>query len=346
MAQFKNNLLELFRSKGIADEELPIFLNAHFRSAGHRSETNEVFYPKSDTPVLALIYKGGRLQEVRAEMNLPQSAIEELCDTIYRDYVGDVGTGFRLDVLFCHLPVNGAWRYRDVFQILPIPSTAPRPPFFYAEHPFLLEYSFPATKNGHTSGERSVRELRRLELLLGVLLTVRFRSEHFRSAEATHRWVMDLNTTSDGPKCAYQQLGYYWKDLRPELGGLSSPDETPFIQCVPASKYYVDLLPLSRELTLPDDLSDSLDCFFELDADNQRRFLQACFWFTQAFQSMSMSASFINLIQAVETLMPRAKAEGRCPVCKKELKLGPTKLFQSFMDEYAPMSPTNNEMRE
>jgi len=26
--------------------------------------------------------------------------------------------------------------------------------------------------------------------------------------------------------------------------------------------------------------------------------------------------------------------------------LGPTKLFQSFMNEYAPMSPTNNEMRQ
>jgi len=78
MVEFKHNLLDLFRSKGIADEELPIFLNAFFRSAGHSSETNEVFYPKSNTPVLALVYKGGRLQEVRAEMNLPDGAIEQL----------------------------------------------------------------------------------------------------------------------------------------------------------------------------------------------------------------------------------------------------------------------------
>jgi hypothetical protein len=59
-----------------------------------------------------------------------------------------------------------------------------------------------------------------------------------------------------------------------------------------------------------------------------------------------MSASFINLIQAVETVMPRPKSDGRCSVCKKEIKLGPTKLFQIFMDEYAPMLPTNNEMRQ
>src|SRR6266404_9902279 len=143
MGEFKQNLLDLFRARGIVDEELPVFLNAAFRSAGHSSETNEVFYPKSNTPVLALVYKGGRLQEVRPELDLSQSAIEELCDTIYRDYVGDIGIGFCQTVVFSHhLTVKGAWRYRDVFQILPIPSTAPRPPFSYAGHPFLLEYTF------------------------------------------------------------------------------------------------------------------------------------------------------------------------------------------------------------
>src|SRR5207237_7603003 len=100
MAKSKYNVLDLFRSKGIADEELPIFLNAAFRSAGHSSETNEVFYPKSSTPVLTLVYKSGRLQEVLIDENLSQSAIEELCDKIYRDYVGNVGTGFCQEVLF------------------------------------------------------------------------------------------------------------------------------------------------------------------------------------------------------------------------------------------------------
>jgi hypothetical protein len=342
----KRNLLDLFRSKGIADEELPVFLNAHFRSAGHCSETNEVFYPRNNSPVLALTYKSGRLQEVRAEVDMPQSAIEELCDTIYRDFIGDAGNGFRQEVLFCRLPVNGTWRYRDLCQIMPIPPTAPRPSFSYAQHPFLIEYSFPATANGHTSNQRSARALRRLELLFGCLLKTPFRPDRFRR-EGTHRWVMTVDATSDSPvKCSYQQLGYHWKHLRPYLEDFSSVNEIPSINLVPASKYYIDFVPTSRKLTLPDDLSESLDCFFGLDPDGQQRFLQACFWFTQADQSGSMSSSFINLIQAIETLMPRAKADGRCSTCQKELKPGPTKLFESFMDEYAPMSPSKNDMRE
>src|SRR5881394_2496338 len=117
MVDIKQNLLDLFRAKGIADEELPVFLNAAFRSAGHSSKTSEVYYPKSNTPVLALVYKSGRLQEVRPEISLSQNQVEELCDTIYRDYVGDVGIGFCQTVVFSHqLPVKGAWRYRDVLQ--------------------------------------------------------------------------------------------------------------------------------------------------------------------------------------------------------------------------------------
>jgi hypothetical protein len=252
MPELKQSLLDRLRAKGIADEELPVFLNAAFRSAGHSSETNEVYYPKSNTPVLTLVYKNGRLREVRPEISLSQNDIEELCDTIYRDYVGDIGIGFCQAVVFSHqLTVRGAWRYRDVFQILPIPSTAPRPPFSYAEHPFLLEYSFPATTNGHTSAERSVRELRRLELLLRSLLTVRLTSDNFRSAERSHRWITDFRS-AEGPKCAYQQLGYYWNGLRSRVEGFSRIDELPLIRSVSASKYYVNFLSLSEELTFPD----------------------------------------------------------------------------------------------
>jgi hypothetical protein len=346
MTQTSKNLLDVFRAKGITDEELPVFLNAHFRSAGHRSETNEVFYPKSNSPVLALNYKHGTLQEVHAKVDLPDGAIDELIEILHRDYIGSVGNGFRQEVLFCRLPVNGTWRYRERFQILPIPSTAPRPPFSYAEHPFLIEYSFPATTNGHTSNERSVHALRRLELLLGCLLSTPFRSDRFRGADGTHRWITRISIGGDSPvQCSYEPLGYYWKDLKSHVQGFSSVDEIAPIKLVPASKYYVDSFPVSSDLTLPDDLTESLDCFFGLEPDRQQRFLQACFWFRQADQAASMSSSFINLVNAVERLMPSGKAEGRCSACNKEIKPGPTKLFKHFMDEFAPISPLKNEMR-
>src|ERR1017187_7864237 len=45
-------------------------------------------------------------------------------------------------VLFAPLPVTGAFRYREDFQILPVPDEAPRPTYLAADHPFLLQFSY------------------------------------------------------------------------------------------------------------------------------------------------------------------------------------------------------------
>jgi len=78
---------------------------------------------------------------------------------------------------------------------------------------------------------------------------------------------MDFTPANDVPKCAYKQLGYYWKDLKPDLEGLSNIHAVPSVQSIAGSKYYVDSLPLSEDLTVPDDLAESLDGFFALSVD-------------------------------------------------------------------------------
>jgi hypothetical protein len=144
MAKVTKNLLSVFQSKGIEDEELPDFLNSHFGSSAHRSETNEVFYPNDSAPALVLVYKKGRLVEVHAEPSVSDGEIDELCDLIFRKHIGTSETGFRQEVLLSHARVSGAWRYRDMFQLLPIPANAPQAPFPYigAEYPLLIEHSY------------------------------------------------------------------------------------------------------------------------------------------------------------------------------------------------------------
>jgi hypothetical protein len=113
-----------------------------------------------------------------------------------------------------------------------------------------------------------------------------------------------------------------------------------------AAEYYAVASLSSQTMVLPDDLSESIDCFFGLEKDDQQRFLRACFWFRQADRSPTFSVSFINLVQAIETLLPPAESEGPCPVCKKEIKPSLTKLFKSFMEEYAPISASGYEARQ
>ena len=47
------------------------------------------------------------------------------------------------DVFFNVLPVEGYWRYRDQWQIVPAPPQAPRPHVVIADHPFIVELRVP-----------------------------------------------------------------------------------------------------------------------------------------------------------------------------------------------------------
>lgn len=40
------------------------------------------------------------------------------------------------------IPVKGWYRYKDLFQILPVDDDAPQPPAILDHHPFIIEYRF------------------------------------------------------------------------------------------------------------------------------------------------------------------------------------------------------------
>jgi hypothetical protein len=91
------------------------------------------------------------------------------------------------EVLFATLPVNGAFRYEDVFQILPVPSEAPRPSVLIADHPFLLQFKYKSSQNAFLRAARRAAQARRLKLLLSVLLEGGVRGA---GSFSRHHWVI------------------------------------------------------------------------------------------------------------------------------------------------------------
>jgi hypothetical protein len=43
--------------------------------------------------------------------------------------------------MFSTRPVEGQWRYRNQFQIVPAPAAAPRPDMLVAEHSFIVDFA-------------------------------------------------------------------------------------------------------------------------------------------------------------------------------------------------------------
>lgn len=64
------------------------------------------------------------------------------------------------------LNVQGTWRYRDEFQIVPAPDDAPRPKYSLGAQPFVIEVMYQPCNNILVSGARALRALRSTVLKL------------------------------------------------------------------------------------------------------------------------------------------------------------------------------------
>src|SRR4029077_14955463 len=127
-------------------------------------------YPATANFKLELRYEDGRLVDIVAGPGLTSIELSGVRQRVEAELLTATGTAVGRVVLFASVPVTGYFRYRDVFQWIPVPAEAPHPPFAMAEHPFLLEFHFRRSPNaGIRQLRRAVLE-RELELLTAGLL--------------------------------------------------------------------------------------------------------------------------------------------------------------------------------
>jgi hypothetical protein len=126
---------------------------------------------------LRVQYDGdGKLTKVLAGPDLEPGQIEELAKKIEAELLVEGPLKIRRRVLFTGVPTVGFFRYKDLFQIMPVPPEAPRPKFIIGEHPFFLEFGVKTSSNFMISNLRQEKVGRELELLVSSLLTFRVRS--------------------------------------------------------------------------------------------------------------------------------------------------------------------------
>jgi hypothetical protein len=241
---------------------------------------------------------------------------------------------------FSSVPVTGWWRYRDRFQILPVPAGAPTLSQLVGDHPFILEVSYPGAPDWPVDAKRArtaTREVNRL--LAGLLLDVDDRTGHFSRSE----WVYVPVETEGAPlrlDTRFAQLGYALEGLqvkRPNFSDASG--DYPSITHLPDSDYYGRRgIAVDDTLALPRSIEVLLDRYFAADPATQERVQRWCHWLNHSRQvwALSASASHIAVIQAVEALMPAPTSGTRCECCGLIQGAGPTQRFAEFLDEFAP----------
>ena len=342
----KDNLFEILHGPEVEQLELEQILLEHFHTSMGLS-SSEITYPGHERDyALRLTYDRSQLVEIIAGPRFSATDVDTLRERIEKELLAPAGMRVGRVVLFSSVPVTGHFRYRDVFQLVPVPAGAPRPNFTMAEHPFFLEFHFRTSPNG------SIRHIRRailerdLELVVSGLFEFSIRS-HGRMAR--HHWVVPQQDFTEPWISAYLQEMYTWPGLALEDDNLSDTRTVPRLAEVPRADYYTRSgIGAERVLEIPANLESFLERFFSLSREDREAFLRACFWFQHArtAYSYSRSAAFTAAVSAVEALMPDVKGPEVCEKCGRPIGVGPTKLFIEFVERFAPGGATEGDRRK
>jgi hypothetical protein len=332
-------LCELIETVDVAPDELAMVVANGFGRAWIPNG-QEVFYGSEDEEIaLRLTYaKAGRLVAAVAGPALTNEAARALIDQVRALAAGGEPKLWR-STQFSTVPLEGYWRYRDEWQIRPVPQDAPRPPQLYAPHPFVLEAHGSMVSHPFVGGMQAQKRVSEIRLLLSLVLQGGLQEAGIRH----HAWFIQREPEFHS---TFAQVGYYFPPARWPADAFSPVDELEVVTEVPADEYYQRLgISYDRPLEVPDVLRPLADAFREATEPDRERFLRAAYWFDRASSAwyVSASLSYISVINAIEVLTENG-APDPCPTCGLNRAPGPTARFRETVERFAGDVPERDEL--
>lgn len=312
-----------FLQKVNHDELLSVFLT-HFGHSTHPALSKWYKYSKKQDgePLLEVeVNNEGRIVEIILSDELRNDEVAELSTKIRATLIDNQEFKVAESVLFAiDNRIDGFFRYRDKFQILPVPEGSPKANQTIAYHPFLLQFGFISCPDPSISAMRRRKLQTELVRFLSFFTHGTVREEPSYSGFA---WVVKTDEAGTFSS-EYRQVGYFYKDLRGERRTYTDCSALKPIDTLAATNYFQIHGDFNRTrlnfLLLPDNLTDLLDAAANLSANDQEKFFFACTWFYYSREIWfdSFSASFVALITALECLTEKPTRCRECSSPKKD----------------------------
>lgn len=340
----ENFLVELMPA-GVDQSELELLLLNHFGTSRGESPSEFHFFRSGEPPALVLEYADGQLRMISAGPSLRKSDIPELLKKVQSSLVAEGPTQVGQIVLFAHLPTIGWFKHGERFQILPVPATAPRPPWGLGDHPLLLQFNFASSSDAQIAMRRRMRIGRELELLCVALTTA---VSGGLSNIVRHYWSLVPDRETGQTRSEFLQVGYTYPSEIGDPVNFNSVEGIPPISLTSANEYFNRSgIQLGQVLDLPDSLDGCFSAYFRSPQERREKFMRAAYWFqyAQRVSTISRSGSYTALVSAVEALLPDVEVEARCNACARPMGAGPTRRFINFVERYAPSPDTSTASR-
>jgi hypothetical protein len=336
-----DDLLSTFRIAYVEQPEFEQLLQWHF-GASSAPSNREIHYGRHQQPAaLILRYdKEGLVAQIETGPGLAADDIETIAGKLHAALVDKTDRRIGQTVLFAYRPLKGWFRFRDVFQLIPMPAEAPRPFHGIGGHPLLMQFRFSASSENAISQLRHSRANREIELLCAALTL------DIQGAMPTtthYHWVAafgrDLSSNPQ-PSSEYCMDAYLWHPNRTPPEDYDSVHDFEPVRRMPYDEYYSQMgISMGPDMPLPDAFETLIERYFSRSAVERDRYIRACHWFqfSQRAAGYSNSASYSALVSAAEALMgPEPPSLNRCPTCKRTTGGGSKKRFLAFLEEYAP----------
>ena len=268
-----------------------------------------MIYPGEEPHAIKLLFtKNDRLTDITAGPALTSDCEAAIIGAIIDALTSDEPRVFR-HVLFAGHKLTGSWRYKDKFQITPVPPDAPQLDCLIGDHPFILESKVTTVKDGFIKSRRASRILREHELLLAGLVNT---SIHELPAKSLYGYWVRL--PDEGYKTAYLMPGYRYDAPRGLKDFIPVASSAPVLSATEIFGPYT--MSAGTPFSIPNDLTHTLDTYYTLPPSTQTQFVRSCYWLQYANQALfqSYSAAFVAVITAAEVLFPQTPAE-KCSAC-------------------------------
>lgn len=339
MSKFKPvSIAQLLRIGQVDDEELAAVLTSVL-PRGAQFTTNEVEYRTSDDEwVLSLRYSEGAAVDAVTGPAFTPALEEQIRQALHDALDGTIRKIWRIP-MFSLRRVEGWYLHPDDFLIRPAPETAPRPDVEYAQHPWVVEFSYVESPNFQVRNLRTERRAYELSLVLNLLLggsidrpTNRGRNHWVYVRKADHTpWAVDSH---------WLQEGYFIPGLDIQADRFSDVGAwSPLAEDLTETFYGrrgFDFKPL----TIPTSMTDLSDAFNRLSHTQRNRFLRSCYWLHMAsvVWTYSQSLNLVSIINALECLAQSGE--------KRLITDASTNMFLDFMQEYAPGRPSRSRLNK
>lgn len=288
----------------LPEREFSSIMAAHFPEVSQR-DWKVITYGRDGVKAIDARYKDGALITLTQGPALRSEDIAGISARV-RSEAAETRECVRRAFVFSLQKTDGFWRHRDRFQLLPAGPEAPDVPFAYGAHPLILEYKVRRSDDLTLFTMRWTDTQTRLVLLLNAFLRFGLTHVGFRSQ---HRWVVGSTWplgSSQAPenRTLWASDGYVVPGFIVSAEDLSPTDQFSEIPTLADGEHYSG--DARVQLVIPAYLEAAVDCYEALSESDRQVFNRAMYWFghSKAIYSVSYSAAFAALVQAIESLVP------------------------------------------